>query len=245
MAGKIGDINTLKKICKNYKLKLIEDCAHSLGSTFNEKHAGTFGDFGVFSFYPTKQITTGEGGIVITNNLKLINKIKSLKSFGINTLPQERKIVGLYDVKNLGFHYRMTDFQAAIGFKQLSRYKKELNTRLSNAKLLHKYLSSLSNIFLPSFSKNDSYFIFQIFFNSVSIRKKISELLKNKKIGHSVHYMTPVPLMSYYKRKYKFTSKDFPVSTQYGKLSISLPIHGDLTKKDIYRIYDTIKNGLK
>lgn len=244
MAGKIADIQNLKKICKQYKLKLIEDCAHSLGTRYKDKHAGTFGDLGVFSFYPTKQITTGEGGIVVTDNLKLIKKIKSLKSFGIDTLPQDRKTVGMYDVKELGFHYRMTDFQAAIGYKQLSRYRKELLARLSNAKLLHNYLSDLDNIFLPSFSKNDSYFIFQLFFKNSKLRNKISKFLKSYKIGHTVHYMTPVPLMSYYKKKYNFKTKEFPVSVKYGKVSISLPIHGDLGKKDMYRIYSTIKKGL-
>ena len=117
-----------------------------------------------FSFYPTKQITTGEGGIVKELIVKnWISKIKSLKSFGINTLPQERKVIGSYDVKELGYHYRMTDFQAAIGYTQLIRYKKELKNRSSNALYMFNLLSKIDGIYTPPFSKNDSYFVFQIF----------------------------------------------------------------------------------
>ena len=244
MAGKIVDIRNIILLCKKYKIKLIEDCAHALGSTFDNKHAGTFGDIGVFSFYPTKQITTGEGGIVITNSKKLISKIKSLKSFGINTLPQERKVIGSYDVKELGYHYRMTDFQAAIGYTQLIRYKKELKNRSSNALYMFNLLSKIDGIYTPPFSKNDSYFVFQIFFKNQKIRNSISKKLKSENIGFSVHYMTPVPYMTYYRKKYNYKSNEFPESLKYSQNSISLPVHGDLNKKDMDRIFNTLKNFL-
>ena len=244
MAGKIVDIEKIILICKKYKIKLIEDCAHALGSTLNNKHAGTFGDIGVFSFYPTKQITTGEGGIVITNSKNLISKIKSLKSFGINTLPQERKDTGSYDVKELGYHYRMTDFQAAIGYAQLLRYKTELRNRSSNALYLFNLFSNIDGIFTPSFSKNDSYFVFQIFFTNKKIRNLISKKLKKENIGFSIHYMTPVPFMTYYKKKYNFKITEFPESQKYSQNSISLPVHGDLNKKDMDKIFLAIKSFL-
>ena len=91
MAGKSCDMNGLLKIAKKYKLKIIEDCAHALGSHYGGKHLGNFGSTGSFSFYPTKQITTGEGGMLVTNDLKLFNKINKLKAFGIDTPPQLRK----------------------------------------------------------------------------------------------------------------------------------------------------------
>ncbi len=116
-------------ICAKAKIKIIEDCAHGLGTKFNNRHVGNFGISGVFSFYPTKQITTGEGGMLITNNKRFAKKIKSLKAFGIDKDITQRKIPGYYDVKDLGINYRMTDFQAALGFAQLKRYKKELGLR--------------------------------------------------------------------------------------------------------------------
>ena len=95
MAGKSCDMNGLLKIAKKYKLKIIEDCAHALGSHYGGKHLGNFGSTGSFSFYPTKQITTGEGGMLVTNDLKLFNKINKLKAFGIDTPPQLRKKPGI------------------------------------------------------------------------------------------------------------------------------------------------------
>ena len=124
MAGYPCDVTNIIKICKKKNIKLIEDCAHSLGTTYKKRPAGNFGICGVFSFYPTKQITTGEGGMVITNNKKLIDKIKVLKALGVNTPPELRKKQGIYDVTNLGLNYRMTDFQAALGVGQINRYKK-------------------------------------------------------------------------------------------------------------------------
>ena len=116
MAGRSCELKEILKICKAYKIKLIEDCAHSLGTKYNKKHVGNFGVSGCFSFYPTKQITTGEGGALITNDFDFYKKIKTLKAFGIDKDIKERKNPGEYNVNYLGFNYRMTDFQAAMGY---------------------------------------------------------------------------------------------------------------------------------
>ena len=99
MAGYPCDMNEIKIICDENNIALIEDCAHALGTTYNQNHAGNYGISGCFSFYPTKQITTGEGGIVISNDKKIIEKIKQMKAFGIDTPPELRKKPGVYDVK--------------------------------------------------------------------------------------------------------------------------------------------------
>ncbi|MFN8370477.1 MAG: DegT/DnrJ/EryC1/StrS family aminotransferase [Bacteriovoracaceae bacterium] len=106
---------------------LIEDCAHALGTTYDNKHVGTFGSSGCFSFYPTKQIAIGEGGMVITNDAKFGAFISQYKAFGIDVPPEDRKIPGKYDVKGLGYNYRMTDYQSAIGLGQLTRYAQNSN----------------------------------------------------------------------------------------------------------------------
>ena len=120
MAGHPCHMNEIKKICKRNDIQLIEDCAHAIGTVYNNQHVGNFGKAGCFSFYPTKQITTGEGGVVISNDKKFIEKIKSLKAFGIDNPPNLRKKPGIYDVKELGYNYRMTDFQAALGVGQMN-----------------------------------------------------------------------------------------------------------------------------
>ena len=132
MAGHPCNMSEIKKICNRNDIQLIEDCAHAIGTVYKDKHVGNFGKAGCFSFYPTKQITTGEGGVVISNDRKFIEKIKSLKAFGIDTPLKLRKKPGIYDVKDLGYNYRMTDFQAALGAGQIERYAENLKKRKSN-----------------------------------------------------------------------------------------------------------------
>ena len=163
MAGYPCEIKKLINLCKKKNIKLIEDCAHALGTRINKKHAGNFGITGCFSFYPTKQITTGEGGALITNNKKIYKKIKILKAFGIDKDINQRKKPGLYDVKELGFNFRMTDFQAALGYFQLKRYKENLKRRHEIAQRYIRHFQSNKEIIHMPYSKNCSFFIFQIF----------------------------------------------------------------------------------
>jgi perosamine synthetase len=240
MSGFACDMKEILKICKTYKLKLIEDCAHGLGTFFKKKHVGNFGISGCFSFYPTKHITTGEGGMIISNDQKFIKKIKQLKAFGIDTDIKNRKIPGLYNVKRLGYNYRMTDFQAAIGYHQLIRFKKNLLIRKRNAKIYEQYLAS-TKIKFKKFNNDCSYFIYQIF---VKNRNKLIKLLKKKNIGTSIHYATPIPFFDYYK-KYNFKKDNFKNSILYSKQSISLPVHHQIDKKQIIQISKIILEFLK
>ena len=241
MAGLSADIKNILKIAKKYNLKIIEDCAHSLGSKYGKTHLGNFGSTGVFSFYPTKQLTTGEGGMVITNNKNLYLKIKSLKAFGIDTPPHLRKKPGVYDVLDLGFNYRMTEFQAALGFAQLKRYKANLNIRKYNAKLLVKNISQLSKIYCNKFHDNCSYFIFQIFFEKKKERDAAAIFLKKQKIGFSIHYAKPITSLRYYKNKYNLDKKNYKNAHLYADRSISLPVYNQLTRSEINYLSNTLK----
>lgn len=241
MAGLPCDLSSIKNFCKKKSITLLEDCAHALGTTYKGKHVGNFGVSGCFSFYPTKQITTGEGGMVITNNKNFYDKIKTLKAFGIDTEVNERKVVGDYDVKRLGYNYRMTDFQAALGCGQINNYKRNLLRRKNIAKRYIKNFSKSNKILFTPFSKNNSYFVFQIFCKN---RNKILEELKKKKIGVSVHYMHPLPLMSYYKNKYKILKDSYLNANEYANTNISLPIYPSLKIREVDYISKTIINLL-
>ncbi len=232
------DMKKITFICKKYKIKLIEDCAHALGTLYKKKHAGNFGSTGVFSFYPTKQITTGEGGIVVTNDKKIFKKIKALKAFGIDKDINERKRPGVYEVNYLGYNYRMTDFQAAIGLQQLNRYSQELKIRKKNAKYLCKNLKNLKSISVPKYDNNHSYFIFPIFVKKN--RYDLMDLFKTKNIQFSIHYATPVEKFSYYSRNQKKISKLIN-SNIYSEENISLPIHSGINYKSLNYIIKTIK----
>ena len=137
-------------ISKKYKLKVIEDCAHAVEAEFMNKKTGTFGDLGCFSFYATKNVVTGEGGMVVSNNLKIIEQVNTLKAFGITTPPELRSKPGTYDVQSLGFNYRMTDIQAALGVGQLERYSENVFRRRKNARLYSQFLKNEEKIFFTN-----------------------------------------------------------------------------------------------
>jgi dTDP-4-amino-4,6-dideoxygalactose transaminase len=240
MAGSPCDMEKIKIFCQKHNLILIEDCAHAIGTTFNSIHAGNFGVTGNFSFYPTKQITTGEGGIVISNHKSIINEIKKLKAFGINTPPELRIKPGVYDVQGLGYNYRMTDFQAALGVGQMERYNENVTGRRKNAKLYCKILKEINEISFTEYSDDHSYFLFQIILDKSIDRDKILMGLKENGVGVSIHYATPVPLMSYYKNKYGYQIEDFPNAIHYGNQSISLPVHAMLSDEDVKHVCNTL-----
>ena len=245
MAGYPCEMEKIKKICKDYDLILIEDCAHAIGTFFNNIHVGNFGKAGCFSFYPTKQITTGEGGIVVSNDKKFIKQIQTLKAFGIDTPPDLRKKPGVYDVKTLGFNYRMTDFQAALGVGQIKRYDENLKKRKSNARIYSSVLEGNPNILFPEYTNNCSYFLFQILIaENINRDLVILELIK-KKIGVSIHYATSVPHMTYYKKKYSFRNNQYPNAEEYGRKNISLPVHPNLDKSQIEYVCNTLQKIVK
>jgi dTDP-4-amino-4,6-dideoxygalactose transaminase len=233
MAGHPCAMNEISGFCDEYNLVLIEDCAHALGTDFAGSHVGNFGLTGCFSFYPTKQITTGEGGLVISNDKQIIEKVKKLKAFGIDTPPELRTKPGVYDVQGLGYNYRMTDFQAALGVGQMERYGNNVAVRRRNAQNYCELLSNTETISFTHYSEENSYFLFQIILNESIDRDKVIMSLKENGIGVSIHYATPVPLMSYYKEKYGFQSDDYPNALSYGNQNISLPVHMKLSDSDI------------
>ena len=239
MAGYPCKISKFLKFCKRKKIKIIEDCAHALGSRIEKKHVGNFGLSGNFSFYPTKQITTGEGGALVTNNKNIYQKVKMLKAFGIDKDINQRKKPGEYDVKNLGFNYRMTDFQAALGYFQLKRYSLNLKRRKEIAKRYIFNFKNNTNISHMPYSENCSFFIFQIFTKN---RNQLIAHLKEKKIGFSIHYPNPLNRMSYYKKKYNFKDKFFVNSINYGQNSISLPCYPKLKNHEIDRICKVVNS---
>jgi len=240
MAGYPCDIEQIKSFCQKHNLLLIEDCAHALGSTFIGTHVGNFGITGCFSFYPTKQITTGEGGIVIFNDEDIFEQVKKLKAFGIDTPPELRSKPGVYDVGGLGYNYRMTDFQAALGVGQMERYEQNVAGRRKNALKYCELLKDSNKILFTDFSEENSYFLFQIILTDLIDRDQIIMGLKENGIGVSIHYATPLPLMSYYKNKYGYQVGDFPNALRYGSQSISLPVYSNLNDNDIEYVCTTL-----
>jgi perosamine synthetase len=241
MAGYPCEMDRIGDICNDRGLVLIEDCAHAIGTIQGGRHVGNFGTTGCFSFYPTKQITTGEGGVVVSNDESAIGFVEKYKAFGIDTPPELRVKPGVYDVRGLGYNFRMTDFQAALGVGQMERYAENVKRRRENARWYTELLSGDDRFEVPEYSDDHSYFLFQVIVKEPLDRDHVVRHLKENGVGLSIHYATPVPLMTYYKDKYSYSAGDFPNAVRYGNQSISLPVHPKVSRDDIQYVVDTMK----
>ena len=228
--GKPVDMDNVIKIKKKYNLFLIEDCALSIGSKYKNKYVGTFGDFSCFSFYPTKHITTADGGMLCCKNKLLYNKVKLLKGFGVNKNFNERKIPGNYDVKLVGLNFRMDELRSALGINQLNKLENFIKIRKKNFHFLKEKLSKIKNIeILNTECSNEfksSYYAICVILEG-KLKKRRFEIIKklNKYgIGTSIHYPKIVSDYIYYKKKYKISNRKYKNSSKISYQSFNLPI---------------------
>lgn len=248
-AGQSCEMQEIKKLSNIYKFKILEDASHALGAKYKNSYVGNckFSDATVFSFHAVKIVTTGEGGMIMTNNKKLSEEIKMLRTHGITRnkkyMKKKNNMLWYYEQKFLGFNYRMTEIQAALGISQLKRLKKFINKRNLIAKL---YISKLSHlpIILPKKKSNSisSYHLFVIKLKSKLIkvsRDQLYKKLKNVGINTNLHYI-PVYLHPYYK-KFNFKNKNFPNMEDYYKNAISIPMYYSLSKKNQLFVINHLK----
>tara|TARA_B100000700_G_C15000439_1_gene835986 strand:- start:332 stop:1486 length:1155 start_codon:yes stop_codon:yes gene_type:complete len=239
LAGNPVDMLEIKKLSKKYKFKIIEDASHALGSKINNIPIGSckFSDITVFSFHPVKIITTGEGGMVLTNSKEIKIRLDILRNNG--TTRNKRLFIQKnfqpwkYEMQLLGYNYRMTDIQAALGISQFSQHKKFVKKRNEIAALYKKKLNN-NLIEFQKLKKGNfsSYHLMVILLKIKKLKKTykkiFSEILKNK-IGINLHYF-PVHLQPYYlKHCGRLKLKN---SENYAQRAISIPIYYDLKKKD-------------
>lgn len=242
--GNPSDMNEIIKIAKKNNLLVLEDCATALGARINNKHVGNFGNAGVFSFYPIKHITTGEGGIVISNDKKLIDKINMLKAFGVNKSFLKRRIPGEYDASLLGLNYRMNEISAAIGIEQIKRFPKFLAIRKKNYNYLISKIIKKKSFDIVNFENKPfygSYYCLCLVIKDKKInRLDIINKLNIEGVGTSIYYPKPIPEMTYYKKKYGYSSIQFKNAEKFSYRSIALPLGTHLKKKDLNLIANSI-----
>ena len=247
--GNMFDTKKLHKYIKKKKLKIdiIEDSAHSFESTLKGDKSGKWSKAAIFSFYATKNITCGEGGAIITNDIKFAKKIKELKNFGLNLTALERyksKRHNDVDMKNLGIKAHLSDLLSFLLLPQIKDIKKNLILR---KKIYKRYVNLLKDVKvkIPKIPSGCSS-AFHIFVIGVEKRKrnKIIDYLKKKQIGCSLHYK-PLHKMTYYKNKYNLKDKNFPNTTEWGDSCITLPFHLKLTAKEQIYVVQTLKNAIR
>jgi dTDP-4-amino-4,6-dideoxygalactose transaminase len=251
-AGRPCDMDNIVSIAKSNDLYIIEDCAHAIETTYHGKEAGTFGDFGCFSFYATKNLVTGEGGMVITDDENRANRIKRLALHGMSQDAWKRfsdEGYQHYLVEEAGFKYNMMDIQAAIGIHQLNRIDQNWLRRQQIWNIYNEELKSLP-INLPPPLEVDTkhaYHLYTIMIDERRTRISRDEFLNrmNKaKIGTGVHYLS-IPEHPYYQKRFDWKAGNYPNATQVGRQTVSLPLSPKLTNQDVERVILTVKGILK
>ena len=247
-AGQSCDMQTLKQLSTTYGFKVIEDASHALGGTYQGKKIGNcqYSDITVFSLHPVKSITTGEGGLLVSNQKILIDKLRLLRTHGItrdpDLLDKDQDCPWYYEQQILGFNYRITDIQCALGLSQLSRLDTFISKRNQVAKRYQQLLAKLPLI-LPHITPGNysAYHLFPIQIDASKTkvtRKELFLFLRQNKIGVNVHYI-PIHLEPYYKRL-GFKAGDFPNAEQYYQQTISLPIYPSLSEAQQDYVYEKL-----
>lgn len=229
-------------------LPVIEDSAHAFPVCTPGGYLGTLGDIGVFSFYATKPITTGEGGMVVTDNKTYAERIKLLRLHGIDRTVWDRyqtKDAGAwdYDVVTVGYKYNMSDLMAAIGRIQLLKAEDFRQRRTQIAEKYRELLGDEDYLILPKESENHSWhlYILRIIPEKLQIsRDQFMQLLSRRNIGLSLHFK-PLHLMLYYREKYGFQPEDFPIAVRVYRTCFSIPIYPGLSDEQVGYIADSIK----
>lgn len=251
LAGASCDMKAINELAKQYKFSVIEDASHAIGGRYNNKPVGSceYSDICVFSLHPVKIITTGEGGIATTNKKNLAQKMSDLRSHGItkNELRFKRESPGpwAYEQQSLGFNYRMTDFQAALGISQLKRLEKIISERNRQYKLYIDLLSDLPVNLLKIMEGVQSSVhlaIIRLEDHKVKSHKEVFKFLRDSGIGVQLHY-SPVHLQPYF-RDLGFNDGDFPASEAYAKSSMSLPLFPGLTSDEMKYVVKMITKAL-
>ncbi len=245
--GQSCDMDEISKIAQENNCVIVEDCAHSLGSDYKGKKTGSIGKIGCFSFYPTKIITTMEGGMLTTNDEKFAHTAKLLREHGMtkNYLNRERDATWYYDVVDLGYNYRLNEVQAALGISQLSRIAEINEKRIEAAKYYTKLLQKVPGIVTPEQApaRTHAYhlYVIKVVKDQFGLdRDSLYKNLSSKGIGLSLHY-TPLHLLSFYKKLFGDKTGEFPVSEHIYKQILSLPIFPTITKEQIEYVVEAIK----
>jgi perosamine synthetase len=239
-AGQPCDMDEILKIAKKYNLFVIEDAAHALPSRYKGRMIGTIGDITCFSFYATKTLTTGEGGMATTFNENYAKNMKINRLHGISRDAWDRytlKGSWYYEVVDNGLKYNTTDINSALGLAQL---KKVDWMRKRREEIANMYTSAFKGTkVIPPIVKPYRETSWHLYVIKVNNRDELHEKLKEKGIGTSVHFI-PVHKHPYYKKTYGYKDKDYPVANYVYEKSLSLPIYPDLSDEDVEYIIDNV-----
>ena len=240
--GQPADMDPIMKIARKHKIKILEDACESIGATYKGRKAGTFGEAAVFAFYPNKQMTTGEGGMIVTNSKKIYDMCDSLRNQGRGEDMQ------WLDHKYLGYNYRMDEMSAALGASQLKRLDFFIKERRKITGWYNAFFGNYPDMIqIPETARGNTHtwFVYVISLKNKNIsRENVIRTLK--KVGiNSKPYLPSIHLLGFYKKQFGYKEKDFPVSEKISRQSLALPLYLGLKKKDVSVIGKEVVSVLK
>ncbi|WP_394210457.1 UDP-4-amino-4,6-dideoxy-N-acetyl-beta-L-altrosamine transaminase [Enterovibrio calviensis] len=249
MCGQSCDMEAIHRLSKQYGFKVIEDASHAIGGRYQGDYIGScrYSDITVFSFHPVKIITTAEGGMAITNDLALAKALESLRSHGVTRDPAELVDAGqgawYYEQQGLGYNFRMTDLQAALGVSQLTRLDAFVKRRNALARRYNRLLENLP-LATPTLleSCESAWHLYVIQLAEPDCRRHVFDTLRAKGIGVHVHYI-PVHTQPYY-RELGFDWGQFPVAENYYHAALSLPLFFDMTEDEQDQVVAALTEAL-
>ena len=227
--GQPADLDSLSETARVYGLRLIEDACEALGAEYHGRKAGTIGDFGVFAFYPNKQITTGEGGLIVTNNDQAAEMMKALRNQG--RAPGDTWLQHTY----LGYNYRLDEMSAALGVIQMSRLETLLSQREKVASWYSERLAEIAGVeppFVATSTSRVSWFVYVIRLNKELDREATADAMKQ--MGIPVRpYFLPIHLQPYMVERFGYRRGDFPVTEDLGDRGLALPFSGIMSEEQV------------
>lgn len=242
-AGFACEMDAIMQFAQERGIKVVEDACHAPLSEYNGQKLGGFGDIACYSFFSNKNISTGEGGMIVTNNSEIADKIKLLRSHGMSTMSYERAKghATSYDITELGYNFRMDDIRASIGIIQLQKLLPDLTQRVELRELYCQALHDEKRILVPFVQRSEfsSNYIFPIVLRDSSKRDSLREALHNKGIQTSIHY-PPIHRFSIYADD----SDSLPITELFSSSTLTLPMYGKLSKEDVLFICASIKQCL-
>jgi len=235
--GQPADFDPLQKIARDNDLIIIEDSCEALGAAYKGRQAGTLGDIGVFAFYPNKQMTTGEGGMLVTDNEEWANLFMSLRNQGRDVFD------AWLNHTRLGYNYRIDEMSSALGLSQISRIDELIDKRARVANWYTERLSGLDGVMVPQVAPTTtkmSWFVYVVRITTSPGRNRVMELLKEADIP-SRPYFTPIHLQPFYSDKFGYKPGDYPETEAAGNQCLALPFSSVMTEEQVDFVTSTLR----
>jgi len=249
-SGHPADLDAFLQLAERHGLVLIEDACHALGAEYRERHVGSIAHMTVFSFHPVKHITTGEGGMVTTDDAKLAETLRRFRNHGISSDARQRQSEGqwFYEMVLLGFNYRLTDIACALGMAQLGRLELSLARRREIAARYQAAFREIPGVLPPQVRSgvNPAWHLYPIQLELEKLsaeRGRVFRALRAENIGVNVHYI-PVHLHPYYRNRFGYRGGEFPAAERAYERLISLPMFPSMTDNDVRDVIRAVKKVL-